>query len=67
MAERQYNALEIAEGRPMRDDLTALCEKHQIGKTWGFTPEQVALYLESSLHALYQVSPKRIAHKIEVR
>lgn len=53
------------EGKPLRDDLIELCRKHDLGnRHGGWGAEQVALYLVSSLHALYQISPERWAgHK----
>lgn len=60
MAERSYNTTEIMEGKPIQDDLIALCEKHNIGERWGFTPKETALYLHACLHPLYQISPKRL-------
>jgi hypothetical protein len=57
---KRYNAMEVLEGRPIRDDLTALAQKHDLGgRNGGWSAEQVALYLDASLHAMRQISPER--------
>jgi hypothetical protein len=57
---RAYGNVDRMEGKPFRDDLVALAELHGLeAKTGGWTAEQVALYLNASLHALYQISPLR--------
>lgn len=55
---RSYGTAETLERKPFRDDLIALAELHGLeARTGGWTAEQVALYLDASLHALYQISP----------
>lgn len=55
-----YSAVEVAEGKPLRDDLTAVADQHGLGgRCGGWSAEQVALYLTASLHALHQISPER--------
>jgi hypothetical protein len=60
MADENYSQIEIMEGKPVRDELVALVRKHDLGsRCGGWSTEQVALYLEASLHALLQISPER--------
>lgn len=55
-----YSTADILEGKPIRDDLVELCRKHDLGsRNGGWSAEQVALYLQASLHALHQVGPER--------
>lgn len=57
---RRYSTVERMEGRPIRDDLVELAKLHSLGsRNGGWSAEQVALYLDASLHALYQISPER--------
>lgn len=59
---RNYDAVGELEGRPLRDDLIRLAEVHELGeKHGGWSAEQVALYLDASLHALRQIGPNRQA------
>jgi len=58
--QRSYSHIEVMESKPVRDDLVALAELHDLGsRHGGWMAEQVALYLHSCLHALYQISPER--------
>lgn len=57
---QNYSDIERMEGKPVRDDLIELCRKHNLGsRNGGWSAEQVALYLQASLHALHQISPER--------
>lgn len=62
MPDKYYNPIERMEGKPIRDDLIELAQKHDIGpRCGGWSAEQVGLYLHASLHALHQISPERWA------
>lgn len=55
---RTYGTIAQLENHALRDDLIALAELHDLGrKNNGFTSEQIALYLQSSLDALRQIGP----------